>query len=139
MERIGREKGKLTRRHNDNHKQDNDADGDPHAHLHVLPPHGLAHAVRAAPEALGRDGEVVRLVLEVVEALAALRDLVDVIPHHVHRVVDLLRGTGLADAQDIRGSRLGGVGSRVAACEAGTVDREWAERARDGWMLRISR
>lgn len=54
----------LTRRDNDDDKQDDDADNQTHAHLHVLPPHLLAHAVGAPSEALGGHGEVVGLVLE---------------------------------------------------------------------------
>ena len=54
----------LTRRYNDDNKEDDDADNETHAHLHVLPPHLLAHAVGAPPESLGGHGEIVGLVLE---------------------------------------------------------------------------
>ncbi len=37
-----------------------------------LPPHLLADSVGAAAEALGRDGQVVRLVLQGIETFAAL-------------------------------------------------------------------
>ena len=55
-----------------------------------LPPHLLAHPVGAPAEALGRRREVVRLVLEMIEALATLRYLVDIVSHHTNGVVDLL-------------------------------------------------
>jgi hypothetical protein len=54
----------LTRRDNNDSKQDDDADDEAHAHLHVLPPHLLAHAVGTPSEALGGLGEVVGLILE---------------------------------------------------------------------------
>jgi len=55
-----------------------------------LPPHLLAHPVGAPAEALGGGRQVVRLVLEMIEALATLRDLVDIVSHHTDGVVDLL-------------------------------------------------
>lgn len=71
--------------------QDNDTCNQAHAHLHVLPPHLLAHTVCTATEALGRDSQVVGLVLQRIEALTTLRDLVDVVAHHTDGVVDLLK------------------------------------------------
>ena len=56
-----------------------------------LPPHLLAHPVGASAEALGRGRQVVCLVLEVIDALATLRNLVDVVSHHTDSVIDLLR------------------------------------------------
>lgn len=49
--------------YNNDNEQDDDADNKAHAHLHIFPPHLLAHAVGAPSEALGRHGKVVRLVL----------------------------------------------------------------------------
>lgn len=80
----------LTTRHNDDDQQDDDAHDDAHAHLHVLPPHLLAHAVGAPAETVGLRRQVVRLVLQVIEPLAALRDLVDVVLHRLHGAVDFL-------------------------------------------------
>lgn len=79
------------RGHNDDHEEEDDADDNAHAHLHVLPPHLLSDAVGAAAEALRRHCEVVGLVLEGVEALATLRDLVDVVAHNTDSVIDLLQ------------------------------------------------
>lgn len=78
-------------RDNDDQDQDDDTCDQAHAHLHVLPPHLLAHTVGTATEALGGDGQVVGLVLQRIEALTTLRDLVDVVTHHTDGVVDLLR------------------------------------------------
>lgn len=76
---------------NDNHdNQDNHAGKQAYAHLHVFPPHLLAHAICAPTEPLGRYGQVVGLVLQRVEAFTTLRDLVDVLAHHADGVVDLL-------------------------------------------------
>lgn len=55
-----------------------------------LPPHLLAHPVGAPAEALSGGREVVRLVLEMIEALATLRDLVDIVSHYTDGVVNLL-------------------------------------------------
>ena len=82
--------GGLTRRHDDDNQQDDDADDDADAHLHVLPPHLLAHAVGAAAEALRGRRQVVGLVLQGVEALAALRGFAQVLLHLGHGAVDLL-------------------------------------------------
>jgi hypothetical protein len=79
----------LTRWHNNDHQEDDHANDQTHAHLHVLPPHILAHAIGASAEALGRDGEVVGLVLQRIQVLTTLRDLVDVFAHHTDSVVDL--------------------------------------------------
>jgi hypothetical protein len=53
-------------------------------------PHGLPHAVCPAAEPLGGPLQVVRLVLQRVQTLAALRDLVDVVAHDADGAVDLL-------------------------------------------------
>ena len=53
----------LTRRNNDDDQQYDNADDDAHAHLHVFPPHLLAHPVGAAAEAICLRCEVVGLVL----------------------------------------------------------------------------
>lgn len=55
--------GRLTRRNDNDDEQDDDAHNEAHAHLHVLPPHLLAHTVGAPSEALGGHGEVIGLVL----------------------------------------------------------------------------
>jgi len=60
-----------------------------------LPPHLLANLVGAAPEALRRLRQVVGLVLQMIQASAALRDLVDVVAHHANGVVDLLTWVSL--------------------------------------------
>ena len=82
--------GRLTRRNDNDDEQDDDAHNEAHAHLHVLPPHLLAHAVGAAAEALRRRRQVVRLVLQGVEAVAALRGFVQVVLHLAHCAVDFL-------------------------------------------------
>lgn len=78
--------------YDDDDQQDDNANDQPHPHLHVLPPHLLSDAVGAPPEALGRSRQIVRLVLQRIQALAALRHLVDVFPHHANGVIDLLTG-----------------------------------------------
>ena len=78
---------------NNDEDEDDDAGNQAHSHLHILPPHLLPDSIGAATETLGGDGQVVGLVLEVVEALATLRHLVDVLSHHPHGVVNLLHGT----------------------------------------------
>lgn len=82
--------GGLTRGHDDDNQQDDNADDDTDAHLHVLPPHLLAHAVGAAAEALRGRRQVVGLILQGVEALAALRGFAQVLLHLGHGAVDLL-------------------------------------------------
>lgn len=86
--------GGHTTGNDDNQQQDDDADDDPDPHLHVLPPHLLAHAVGAASEALGGLVQVLGFVLELVDVLAALGDGFEVLFHHVDCVVDLLGGRG---------------------------------------------
>jgi len=76
--------------HNDNDQEDDDANNDTHAHLHVLPPHLLPHAVCAAPEAVGLRGQRVGLVLQGVEALTTLGDFRDVLLHLRDGAVDFL-------------------------------------------------
>jgi len=48
---------------NDNQEND-DTGNQTHAHLHVLPPHLFPDTIGPSAEALGRDGEVVGLVLK---------------------------------------------------------------------------
>lgn len=84
----------LTTRHNDDNKQDNDADDDADAHLHILPPHLLAHPVGAAPETLRRRRQVVGLILQIVEPLAAFAGLLKIRAHHIDRALDFLKVGG---------------------------------------------
>ena len=79
-----------TSRDNDDDQQDDDGHDHAYAHLDILPPHLLPHAVGSPAEALGRDGQVVSLILEGVQTLSTLRDLVDVLTHHTDGVIDLL-------------------------------------------------
>jgi len=88
--RSSRCEGRLTRRHDDDNQQDDDADDDADAHLHVLPPHLLAHAVGAAAETLRGRRQVVGLILQGIEAVATLRGFVQVVLHLGHGAVDLL-------------------------------------------------
>lgn len=74
----------MLTRYDDDQDQDDDAGNDAHAHLHVLPPHLLANPVGAPAEALGGCGQVISLVLEVVDALATLVGHVYVAPHCVN-------------------------------------------------------
>ena len=87
---------KHTTGDDDDDEQEDDADDQAHSHLHVLPPHLLSDSVGATSEALRRDGQVVGLVLQTVEALAALRDLVDVVAHDIDGRVDLLEKQSVA-------------------------------------------
>jgi hypothetical protein len=105
--------GRLTR-NDDGDDDDDDEHSQADPHLHVLPPglvsalhatetwdlpHGLPHAIRPSAEPLGGPLQVVRLVLQRIEAFAALRDLVDVVAHDADRAVDLL----LAVSTDVAG------------------------------------
>lgn len=85
-----------TRRNDNDNEQDNNAQNQTHSHLHILPPELFPHAVRPLPEALCRHGEIVRLVLQRVEVLAALGHFVDVLAHHVDCAVDFLQAHTLA-------------------------------------------
>ena len=79
-----------TCRHNDNDDENDQPNDYTHPHLHIFPPHLLPHSVCPSSEALGGDCEIVGLVLERIQALATLRDLVDVLTHHTNGIVDLL-------------------------------------------------
>jgi hypothetical protein len=85
-----RTRRELTRGNDNDNEQDDDANDEAHAHLHVLPPHLLAHAVGAPSEALGRCSEVVGLVLERVETLAALTHGLNVLLHCCGGLPDFL-------------------------------------------------
>jgi hypothetical protein len=139
--------GSDDNRDNNDKQEDNDTRNQAGAHLHVLPPHLLADSVGAPAEALRRGGEVVRLVLEGVEALATLGDLVDVIAHHADGVVDLclerlrprvaasaLLGSGLAagDVGVVRGILIRHVWGCGCAVGFGSVFWSWLIAGNDG-------
>jgi hypothetical protein len=86
-----------TTRDDDDDEQEDDADDQAHSHLHVLPPHLLSDSVGATSEALRRNGQVVGLVLQTVKALAALRDLVDVVAHDIDGRVNFLHDWSVAE------------------------------------------
>ena len=87
----------------DNHNQhDNDAQDDAQTHLHVFPPHVLAHSVGTTAEALGADGKIICFVLDRVQALASFGNLVDVVSHDADGVIDLLHML-----VRVRGNRVG--------------------------------
>jgi hypothetical protein len=92
-------KSKHTTGDDDDDQQEDDADDQAHSHLHVLPPHLLADSVGATSEALGRNSQVVGLVLQTVEALATLRDLVDVVAHDVDGRVNFLHEESVAEGR----------------------------------------
>jgi hypothetical protein len=92
----------LTRGHDDDNQQDYDADDNADPHLHVLPPHLLAHTVGAASEALRGRRQVVGLVLQGIEAVAALRGFVQVILHLAHCAVDFLLSQSAQSASGVR-------------------------------------
>ena len=64
MEGGGAGSSLYTRWDNNHNDEDNDADNQAYAHLHILPPHLFPHSVRTSSEALSRDGKVIGLVLE---------------------------------------------------------------------------
>jgi len=80
--------------HDDDDQKNYDADDDAHPHLHILPPHLFPHPVGAAAESLGRDGQVVGLVLESVEPSATVGDFIDVLTHDADGVVNLSLDSG---------------------------------------------
>jgi hypothetical protein len=82
--------GPRTGNDDNDEEQDDDGADDAHAHLHVLPPHLLSYAVRSTSEALGGDGEVVGLVLQRVQAFAALGDFINIVAHDAYGAVDFL-------------------------------------------------
>lgn len=101
---------------NDDKDEDDDASNQAHSHLHVLPPHLLAHSVGAAAETLGGDGQIVGLILQGIQSLATLGNFVDVLSHYTNGVINLrlkrlcsgistLLGSGLAagDVWVVRG------------------------------------
>ena len=55
---------KRTCRDNDDNEEDDDADNQAHAHLHILPPHLFPDSVCSSSETLGRDSEVICLILQ---------------------------------------------------------------------------
>lgn len=87
---MGRQDKKQLTRDRNQQDQHNDPNDEPHAHLHVLPEHLLAHAVGAAAEVGGGVAEALGLVAEAVDVLAALLDARDVLAHYADGVVDLL-------------------------------------------------
>lgn len=97
MCKAGRGLCQHTTGDDDDDEQEDDADDQAHSHLHVLPPHLLSDSVGATSEALRRNGQVVSLVLQTVEALAALRDLVDVVAHDIDGRVDFLHDWSVAE------------------------------------------
>jgi hypothetical protein len=89
----------LTRGNDNDNEQDDDAHNEAHAHLHVLPPHLLAHAVGASSKALRGRCEVVGLVLEGVETLAALCGPLDVLPHCLRGLLNFLDTSQYRDSR----------------------------------------
>lgn len=116
----------------DAHEDDN-SDTDEDLHLRILPPHCLSDLVSAPSEALRRDGQVVaidppqrtilsaqgegtvddggegevldeRLVLECVQSLSSLGNALDVLPHHILSLVDLLLDSGSLGFRHQRGA-----------------------------------
>lgn len=78
-------------RGNDNNEQENqNSDDDTNAHLHIFPPHLLSNSVCTAAKALGRNSQVVRLILESIQALTSIVGFVDVVSQDSHGVVDVL-------------------------------------------------
>jgi hypothetical protein len=102
----------LTSRNNNNYNQDDDTRNQAHSHLHVLPPHLLAHPVGAAAEALGGNSQVVGLILKGIETLATLRHLVYVLSHYTNGVIDLLYETKSAQGSANSGWKKLSPGSR---------------------------
>ena len=72
---------KRTRWYNNHDEENDDADNDTDAHLHVFPPHLLPDSVGTPSETLSGDGQVVGLILECIETFATLRHFVDVLFH----------------------------------------------------------
>lgn len=56
-----------------------------------LPPHRLADSVGTTTEPLGGCRQIIGLILKMVETLATLRHLVDVVAHHTNGIIDLLK------------------------------------------------
>jgi hypothetical protein len=107
--------GLLTSSHNrgndDDDQQNDDTDNQTHSHLHILPPHLLADSVGSSTETLCRDGQVVGLILKSIEALTTLGNLVDVVTHHTHGIINLLP-TALVHIQHQRHCSAGVFGVR---------------------------
>ena len=77
-------------RHNDHYQHNNNPQNETHSHLHIFPPHIFSHSVSTSSEPLGTDGQVVSLVFDRVQPLTSFGNLIDVVSHNTHRVVDLL-------------------------------------------------
>ena len=77
-------------RYDNHHQDDDDPNNKTNAHLKILPPHVLSHPVSSPTEALSGDGQVVRFVFYGVQALTSFGDLIDIVPHNTHGIIDLL-------------------------------------------------
>lgn len=75
---------------NDDKNQSRDSSNNPHPHLDVLPAHIFSDTVGPASEAISVVLQVVGLVLQDIEVLAALGKLVDVGLHGSGGSIELL-------------------------------------------------
>lgn len=82
--------GSRTRGNDNNEQENQNSDDNTNAHLHIFPPHLLSNSVCTAAKALGRNSQVVRLILESIQALTSIVGFVDVVSQDSHGVVDVL-------------------------------------------------
>jgi len=80
---------RRSNRYDNQQKQHNDPDNDPDPHLDILPPHLLSDTIGAAAEALRGLVQILGLVLQLVDVLAALGDRFEILLHDVDGIVDL--------------------------------------------------
>lgn len=85
--------------YNDHNEQDDDADNDANAHLHVFPPHLLSNFVGTSAETSGRGSQIIGLVLNVIDMFTTLRNFIDVVFHYANRVIDLLLTTQVSNSR----------------------------------------
>lgn len=89
---------------NDKDQDDDNTSHDAHPHLHVLPPHLLPYTIRTTTETLGRLSEVISLVLEIVQPLTTLRNVLDIVAHDIHGIVNLLLNSGSPSISGLAGA-----------------------------------
>ena len=87
---VGVLKCALTCRNDDNNKEDDNADDQTHAHLHILPPHLLPNTIGSTSKALCGSGEIFSLPLGIIDLIASNMHGIDVLLHYADGIIDLL-------------------------------------------------
>jgi len=56
--------------------------------LYVHTPLCFAHSIRASPESLCRNRQIISFVLQRIESISTFRDFIDIVPHYAEGAVD---------------------------------------------------